>query len=214
MDTGISETDATEHWLLGLASRYRAPIEWLLPKINLEALNVGTLEGLTAERCGEVLIKLEDAGAIRVYEAGKVLTGETFASVVKGLLNGERRQVDFELSELGGRRWESVAHPDWSRFVQVFSVSPAEGESTMSGVVAGINWDVVIAYVGHHESLRDQQIIRESLKYAFHDHYNITYWKTLPFVHVFSFQCYFPGRYSVDCKPLWLRNWWATIQEC
>ena len=156
MSTLIPGADGHEHWLLGLASRVPATVEWLLPEVNFDALNVTRVEGLTSKHCADLLLKLEDAGAIRVIEADLVLTATDLALAVDNLLNGARRRLDYDLTELGGRLWEDAERPDWSRFVQVYSISPPGGELAMSGVLAGINWDVVVAYLGHYGCLRHE----------------------------------------------------------
>lgn len=205
--------DSYEIWMLGLASRIPAPVEWLVPNIKFDAFNVAAVDSLTPAHCGELLVKLDRAGAIKVSEDGTILTSSDSDAAVRDLLNGAKRRLDFELTESGGRVWENTARPDWSRFVQVYSDSRPEGQLVGPGVVAGVNWDVVVAYLGHYEFLRDERIVPESLRHTLHDRYNITYWKTLPAVHVFSFQC-FPSQDSNYDRPGWLRDWWSTISEC
>jgi len=107
-----------QHWLLNLAVDFAVPLKFLPPLLDGDdrephALNVKSLRGVSLCEGVAHLVELAENGLIAFTRVGGL---ETLAppTVLPLLKNpAAEREISFELTDHGGRAWESACEPRW-----------------------------------------------------------------------------------------------------
>lgn len=224
-----------EHWILNLVIEGERKLSDFLPFVESLYLNVQEVPDCSAEEYAEGVLALFDAGLVRMYfDIGEDEEFDPDRALVEAIvrrrlqlprvgrvpLTKARRlpreirpaepDLMMKLTASGGRAWEALAEPDWSRYVQ-----------TLTGDESGEAWsgnrDMLIAELGWYEELTSATIDRNTIRLeALHD-YPVTYWKLLPVVFRASFACTWSERMwggkRYPGEPKWFREWWESRSD-
>ncbi len=209
--------NSTRHWLLNLARLDPARLDWILPKVAGQALNVREIPGWSPRDYADALGQLLDEGQIRVTIQTRESSTDEAKYVISRFLAGQiDRNTSIRLTELGGRTWEGLAQARWDRFVETENVyrTKENGEDYITGLLASQNRDLVIACLGWYEPFQSNlRISWPTLKWITHTEYNITYWKRLPDVHEVTFECIRILERAWVREPEWLRSWMFSLAD-
>jgi hypothetical protein len=198
------------HWLLNTAIEIPRKLSDLLPVVRGMLLNVPEVPDATPEAYASGVLALFDSGFIRIYFDGDSEGSETEASrlIVESVLQrrlaapadtplsppATRRSVHprrvapdtsdlrWQLTALGGEAWETLARPDWNRYVTILT-------DEESGEAWSANLDLLMAEIGWCRELNGVEIDRNTVSLELLQNHPITYWKLLPVVHRAAFRC-------------------------
>ena len=168
--------DEAEFWLLDVVVRARVHLDWLLWEHLDEALNRPG-HGLDPDVLLDMVDRLFRGGFIDA--AGPRRSGEPgdlglslHRSEIEAALHGYRPGLSYGMTSRGGARWEAVAKPDWSRFLdESAGLDPDEVE------MAGLDRDRVASHLQRHTLWA---VVPGSERWTELIPWQATYWKTLP----------------------------------
>lgn len=241
--TQLSREDLIKHWLLNTAIEFHRPLLHLLPKTRGMTLNAPDVPGCTPQDYAAGLMSLFQLGYVNFSsedprddvnsKLGVQTTLERFLAYQLELpeeryarekqridpLGPRVARVEFALTELGGALWESVAKPEWNRFLDSGVVI---GERDYkSGDVVSPDQTLLMAHLGWFTELNsDVRIDVESLEVQEHTDYPILYWKKLQHIYRATFKCNrseprWPRRpnFAFRPAPAWFESWRRTTYQ-
>lgn len=211
-----------QQWLLNLAIDF--PVDFgLLPSLldgndrEPQSLNVKALRGFDLDEGVARLVELAEKGLIeflRQHVPGEARAISPFEVLTHGRRSGVEKELSFQLTDAGGRAWESAAEPRWRRMQGGFATPREE-----NGRQTGWDWTLfsqdrehLMASLGWWPVLNDgEQIDPSSITWEFAEAYQVKYWKRLPNMHLVSFQSVL-GSPSVPAwkhgnTPEWFTAW-------
>jgi hypothetical protein len=168
-----------QHWLLDLAVESPVWLKQIFPVVDAEGLNVKPVPECGPEDYAAALTELSRSGAI-------VLSPSSF-----------------ELTQLGGERWEIVAQPAWDDILTASS-------DFDSGELCSPNRNLLMAYMGWYEQLEERKISVKTVEWQTHSDFQILYWKRLPLVHDVSFALQPGVRRRLIPQPKWFWEWFVS----
>lgn len=195
---------ADEFWFLDLVVTLQWPLRVLEADNLAEKINADG-HGLPHNRLVEVLLHLFQDGHLVAhdYEGDDFTPGK--AAIEQGLKG--YRELFFGLTAQGGARWEALARPDWSRYLDAdVGCDPDELE-----ILAGSK-ELIEEYLTVLPFSVDPVLGTETWDTL--SPWNATYWKTLPLGHRFKSACrdievfLRPGGIDVD-KLRRLNTWYV-----
>jgi hypothetical protein len=174
------------HWILDLAVVDPVRLDWILPKVNTQHLNAKQIPGFLLNDYATLISSVMEEGLIQLSSGDQHLDQKDARSAVKehasGLQVSKDKQVYIRLTEQGGITWEQIANPQWDRFFY-FSFLLPDDVHRVSGTLASMNRDAVMAYLGWFDRLENVDVNWETLRIETHTNYAATYWKRLDGVH-------------------------------
>jgi hypothetical protein len=204
-----------EQWLLDLMITDPAPVSWLLPVFRPEHANTLAISGFQPEDYAELILRCAKQGLIELFEAKRIVPpNERLMAVL--LQRGQRPRTHMRITHSGGVAWEQKARPRWNRYVkseQIFG-GPT-GKKVQRGVIATLNADLLVAWLGWYKSFEDEHIVWQTLRCKTIPSYNLVYWKTMKDVVVATFDWSAPdddGPIVPPCVASWRRdlmNWYT-----
>ena len=198
-------------WLLHLARHCPADLDRLFPIAKTQSFNVRDYPGYRPFEYAQDLIELLRSGEITAKVDGKECSFDDAARVIEEHSNGlGRNDASFRLTKKGGAQWETFAQPQWGRFVLVEDDFGSDlNDRSTSSRIASRSADAIVAYLGWYKPLRNHAIRTETIIWAMHERYNLTYWKSLNDVHEATFMTsnIVPEGDEYE-EPSWLREWW------
>ena len=168
--------DEAEFWLLDVVVTGRVHMDWLLWEELEVALN-RPVHGLDPDALLDLVDRLFRGGFIDAYELrpgddGEDLRRSLDRSEIEAALHGCGPGFSYGMTSRGGARWEAVAKPDWSRFLdESAGLDPDEVE------VCGLDRDRVAAHIRRHTLFAvtpGNELWKTLIPWQ------ATYWKTLP----------------------------------
>ena len=209
-------------WLLNLAIDF--PVHFgLLPSLldgndrEPQSLNVKALRGFELDEGVAGLMELAESGLIEFFhqpgpgEARAISTSEV---LVLRRRSGVEKELSFQLTDAGGRAWESAAEPHWRRMQGGFATPREE-----NGRLIGWDWTLfsqdrehLMATIGWWPVLNHgEQIDLRSITWEFAEAYLVKYWKRLPNMHLVNFESglgapSMPG-WNPGNTPEWFTAW-------
>jgi hypothetical protein len=146
--------------------------------------------GLPDDRLLALLLELMDRGDIVALDENRNRVRPAAESIRLEMRyrspQERKRCLAYQLTDQGGARWESVARPDWARFVSVSESTDGDGREETIEVTAQRR-DLVARYVDLIY-LRPQTRIAGSEEWQLIEPWQATYWKRLPFGHCLRFR--------------------------
>lgn len=224
-----------EHWILNLAIEGTRKLSDFLPVVKGMYLNVRDVPGCGANEYAEALLRLFDAGMLRLYfdisqeeqiEPDRRSIEAVIArrlqlpptsrmSVRKGsrpprAITVAEPDLLMELTESGGCAWETLAEPNWNLYAQSLTDIPHPKSDVLTGEVWSANQDLLLAQLGWFQEINSGIIDRKTIRIeVLHDHL-VTYWKRLPQVYRATFSCSLSEeRWGKINEPKWFRDWWG-----
>jgi hypothetical protein len=205
-----------QQWLLNLALDFPVPLRLLPPLLNGDdrqghALNVRSFRGVMLETVIAELVKLSENGLVAFMCDGgfdRVAPAE-----VVSRMNAPEvwRDISFELTEAGGRAWETSAQPRWRDMDYGSAVSCKDGD------LEGWNWtwfsqsrERLMAVLGWFPVLENGRIDLGRIAWKLHAEYPVRYWKRLPDVHVVTFRSGSTGESLPASSPRETELEWFT----
>ena len=168
--------DEAEFWLLDVVVTARVHLDWLLCDDLDEALNRPG-HGLDPDALLDMVDRLfrggfiDAAGPRRGGEPGD-LGLSLHRSEIEAALHGYGPGLSYGMTSRGGARWEAVAKPDWSRFLdESAGLDPDEVE------VSGLDRDRVASHLRRHTLFA---VVPGSERWETLIPWQATYWKTVP----------------------------------
>jgi len=198
-----------QQWLLNLALDFAVPLKLLVPVLDGDdreatALNARSLRGISLRQGLAYLVELADRGLVTFKRNGnpEILTPSTVVSLLNN--PGAEQEISFELTDDGGRAWESAASPRWHHM--------ADGSALFSSEEADLfRWEwtwfsqdrqQLMAVLGWYPAVQQEQIDLSTVNWELHAEYQVKYWKRLSNVHVVTFR----SRSASDSLPPWSRG--------
>jgi hypothetical protein len=168
--------DEAEFWLLDVVVKGRVYLDWLLWEHLEEALNRPG-HGLDPDALLDMVDRLfrggflDFVGSPRGCDCGD--SGRSLhRSEIEAALHGSGPCISYGMTSRGGARWEAVAKPDWSRFLdELTGIDPDEIE------VSGLDRDRVASHLRRHVRTA---IVPGSERWEELIPWEATYWKTFP----------------------------------
>lgn len=237
--TQLSREDLIKHWLLNTAIEFCRPLLHVLPFVRgtlnakeipfcrpedyahglLELFRSGELL-FTSENSEDDVHSLSGVEAIlrRFVEYPVDLVPERYVTKMPQPPRPTFKvpRVEFGLTESGGALWESVAKPEWNRFLDSGVVIGEQDYE--SGDVVSPDQNLLMAHLGWFTELNsDVAIDVESLEVQEHADYAILHWKQLPHIYRATFKCHrseprWPRRpnFAFRPAPSWFESWKRT----
>lgn len=120
----------------------------------------------------------------------------------------------YALTAKGGHLWETVAQPNWSRYICAKLGGMEDSEGTELGDITSTDRDRVERYASGLQYL-EYHIAPSSLRWERVAPWEATYWKTLPEGHRLQFRYKFDesvADWDWDCVPKWFLDFdrWYT----
>jgi len=168
--------DEAEFWLLDVVVTGRVHLDWLLWEELDVALNRPG-HGLDPDALLDLVDRLFRGGFIDAYGPRRSDDREDFGrslhrSETEAALHGCGPGFSYGMTLRGGARWEAVAKPDWSRFLdESAGLDPDEVE------VEGPDRDRVASHLRRHTLWA---VVPDSERWETLIPWQATYWKTIP----------------------------------
>jgi hypothetical protein len=137
------------HWLLELMVVNPVPLGWILPSFNRQHTNALPIPNFKSESYSELIISALREGSIAMESSNRSLNRDeamaAFAAVEKLGVEKPANPLLLRLTKGGGLAWESLAHPNWDKFLklELTYVSSDLNDLRVSGRVAVDDQDVV-----------------------------------------------------------------------
>ncbi len=225
-----------QYWLLNLAVECPVWLSRLFPVVEGESLNAKPIPNRLATDYAGGLMGLFDSGMVELstdVPGDNVESSAGIARILDRFLDASKDEpslrrdisprplyernrlpgmkVSFKLTSLGGEAWETVAEPDWSRFISV-STCGAIGDQNETGELISMDRNLILAYMGWYPEVNGEQIQLVTTTWQSHTDFNVLYWKRLPFVYHAMFQV-LPAKSRWNPEPQWFRDWWASTRS-
>jgi hypothetical protein len=178
--------DLASYWLLDAAALGRPPLQWPAAENLCELFNTRRGHGLSLPALTDVLEHLFQTGDVIAerLEENEFL-GEfvpTRPDIVAGLTGQVR--LFYGLTAQGGARWEALARPEWSLYIDVgYWTDATSGEKIAVGEIIAQEQHAVeqfrAALYAHYVD-PDSTIHSDSERWDLVVPWCATYWKTLP----------------------------------
>jgi len=168
--------DEAEFWLLDVVVTGRVHLDWLLWEELEVALNRPG-HGLDPDALLNLVDRLFRGGFIDAYgprcsDDREDLGRSLHRSEIEAALHGCGPVMSYGMTSRGGARWEALAKPDWSRFLdESAGLDPDEVE------VAGLDRDRVASHIRQHTLF---PVAPDSERWETLVPWEATYWKTMP----------------------------------
>jgi hypothetical protein len=168
--------DEAEFWLLDVVVTGRIQLDWLLWEDLEEALNRPG-HGLDPDALLDTVDRLLrggfiDAEGLRRTGDRADLGRSPHRSDIEAALHGVMPGIYYGMTSRGGARWEAVAKPDWSRFLdESAGTDPDEVE------VCGLDRDRVATHLRRHTLFA---VVPGDERWDTLIPWRATYWKTFP----------------------------------
>jgi hypothetical protein len=177
------------------------------------ALNVKSLRGLTFRDGVAYLVDLANHGLVAFRRNGgsEILAPSTVLPLLAS--PDGKKKISFELTDEGGRAWESAASPRWHHMADGSAVLGSE-----EGNSCGWDWtwfsqdrERLMSVLGWYPMLQREQIDISTINWEVHSEYQVKYWKRLSNVHVVTFRSWPAGdsmpAWPLGFEPPWFRDW-------
>jgi hypothetical protein len=196
------------HWILDMAVIDPLRLDWILPSVKTLHLNARSIPGLQVNDYATLIGSAVEEGLIQLSSGDQPLdladARAALTEYARGLQVSKNR-VYIRLTEQGGIAWEQMAAPQWDRFFN-YSILLPDNELRVSAVLASMNWDAVVAYLGWLDRLASVDVNWETIRIQTHSNYAATYWKRLDGVHEATVDgiYHLPERYAPTFASDWL----------
>lgn len=168
-----------ERWVLEYVVETRYPVDWfgVATDSEFKRLTNGELAGLQVDELREALVRLASAGMVEVGNStasGWHAVPSLDEPALRAAITGSS-PLTFGLTPLGGNRWESLAHPDWGRYVR------ARYARSLGGEVIAQDRDLAESWIRWHQFYPPGFVaVPGSLVAGEIVPWQATYWKNLP----------------------------------
>ncbi|WP_020465823.1 hypothetical protein [Singulisphaera acidiphila] len=129
--------------------------------------------------------------------------GDRFSMSIDQLehsIRGEDQRLFVGLTEVGGEYWESLSHPDWSRFVDWGTLE--QDGNTLSMFIEAYSRERINEVFGELR-ITGYNCISADMKFSIESPWHATYWKSFPEGHRLEFLVSEIGRDYSAPTPDW-----------
>ncbi len=134
--------------------------------------------------------------------------------------------VAFKLTKKGGESWETIAEPNWRRFLEGFTNFDGDVPRPASAELASQDLNLLLAHLAWFRDEWTESTVYgpelDSINLQFHEEYQALYWKRLPSVYKATFaltpvQPLWPkgprGEPHWHQEPKWFTDWRDTSHK-
>lgn len=205
--------ESVDFWLLTAVCEAPAPVSWLAAMNRDEVFNLPVL-GCTGRELVASLERLVAAELIYIERVSNPLGGQSAEAMRARLAPSRSQFVDhlteearigrfshyYGLTAKGGERWETLARPEWNRFVNRWSdPSTGQGEITAQERFLAERWMEALPYLSQGTTITS--ITRRVI-----EPWQATYWKSLPRGFEVTYQIHGGESSRYEVLPGWVQD--------
>jgi hypothetical protein len=201
-DLGRLKDEVVDHLILHLLAEAGRPIRAFYPVFDPVGLNIRTLPFVTEDSIRERLNMLIKGGFVCIRDQqGSVIRSQR---IQRQTIHEAARETssprNVYLTKAGGRKWEVLSMPDWSRSFRFW-------RDENKGQIVSPDLTLGVALILSFESTALNEVKPDIDRVTIRDiqAYKILYWKQLDRVFELTFPMIL--RTESNRRPEWLRRW-------